>query len=83
VCADGASSCRIATLLLLLLLLLQVVLVPNRGIWGTAGIGGANMDLHLHNSSSGPPQQVRCMFLLKKPCGLRPQSSAVSAVVCA
>jgi hypothetical protein len=56
-------------LLLLLLLLLQVVMVPNRGIWGTAGIGGANMDFHLHDSSSGPPQQVNltCSCLLLRP----------------
>uniref|UniRef100_A0A383VY30 Methyltransferase FkbM domain-containing protein n=1 Tax=Tetradesmus obliquus TaxID=3088 RepID=A0A383VY30_TETOB len=36
----------------------QVVVIPNRGIWGTAGIGGANVDLSIHDKASGPPQQV-------------------------
>jgi hypothetical protein len=47
------------------MLLPQVVVVPNRGIWGTAGIGGANLDMHLHDKSSGPPQQVRHLTALK------------------
>jgi hypothetical protein len=61
-------------LLLHLLLLLQVVMVPNRGIWGTAGIGGANLDFHLHDSSSGPPQQVglHCSCSLPASAGCMP-----------
>lgn len=36
----------------------QIVVVPNRGIWGTAGIGGSNIDQQVHDSSKGGPEQV-------------------------
>jgi hypothetical protein len=31
---------------------LQVVQVPNRGIWGTAGIDGANIDTGIQNDGA-------------------------------
>ncbi|KAF8057631.1 branched-chain-amino-acid aminotransferase-like protein 1 [Scenedesmus sp. PABB004] len=34
------------------------VVVPNKGQWGTASIGGANFDPGSHDAKRGPPQEV-------------------------